>query len=79
MISGIPCRHAARCIGFMRKQLEAFVHESYSTQKYRLAYEAIIHPTKDPKMWPNFPSPKLAPPHIIKKAGRPEDLRRRIR
>jgi len=43
-ISGIPCKHAIICILKERLYPEAFVHETFSINKYRLAYGVAIHP-----------------------------------
>ena len=47
-ISGISCKHAIRCILRERKDLENFVDEAYTIEKYKMAYNAVIYLVKDP-------------------------------
>ena len=47
-ISGIPSKHAIRCILRERKDLENFVDEAYTIEKYKMAYNAVIYLVKDP-------------------------------
>jgi len=60
-ITGIPCKHAIRSIIRERKDLEDFVDESYSIEKYELAYNVVIHPIRDPQLWQERDLPKLGP------------------
>jgi len=36
-ISGIPCKYSIRCILRERKDLENFVDEAYTIERYKLA------------------------------------------
>jgi len=76
-ISGLPCKHAARCILRMNQQLDDYCSQWFSTQKYRNLYDGIIHPISDPCMWGETTLPVLDPPHELRKRGRPEKHQRR--
>jgi len=76
-ISGIPCKHAARCILSERLELESFVHEAYSVDRYKQIYDVCMKPIPDPIFWEDRELPKIGPPPIDIKRGRPQTERRR--
>jgi len=77
-ISGIPCKHVIRGIFRERKDLKHFVDEAYTIEKYKMAYNAIIHPVQDPTFWPEMNLPRLGPPPVEDIGpGRPETARRK--
>ena len=71
-ITGLPCKHSARCILRMKGQLEDYCAPCFSTENYRKLYENIIHPISDPCMWGDTNLPTLDPPFELRKRGRPE-------
>ena len=76
-ISGLPCKHAARCILRMNHSLDDYCSHWFSTEKYKNLYDAIIHPISDPCMWGDTTLPVLDPPYELRKRGRPEKHQRR--
>ncbi|KAJ8426814.1 hypothetical protein Cgig2_008868 [Carnegiea gigantea] len=76
-ISGIPCKHAIRCILTDREDTESYVHDAYTVEKYRAAYDVIIKPITDPIFWEDSDYPRLGPPEIEVNRGRPPSKRRR--
>ncbi|KAJ8422777.1 hypothetical protein Cgig2_008591 [Carnegiea gigantea] len=76
-ISGIPCKHAIRCILRDRQDPESYVHDAYTVEKYRAAYDVIMKPVTDPIFWEDSDCPRLGPPEIEVKRGRPPSERRR--
>jgi len=58
--------------------LETFVDEAYSIERYKLAYNTLIHPVQDPTFWPNRNLPRIGPPPTDDIGrGRPEIARRK--
>jgi hypothetical protein len=56
--------------------LEGFVHEYYSMEKFRNAYKRLIEPLPDKTQWPHVPLPfKVRAPLDKKGAGRYRKLR----
>ncbi|KAJ8426704.1 hypothetical protein Cgig2_020691 [Carnegiea gigantea] len=76
-ISGIPCKYAIRCILRDRQDPESYVHDAYTVEKYRAAYDVIMKPVTDPIFWEDSDCPRLGPPEIEVKRGRPPSERRR--
>ncbi|VFQ62669.1 unnamed protein product [Cuscuta campestris] len=68
-VSGLPCKHAVRCILRMNENLENYCEDWFSVEKYRRLYDGIIHPIPDPCMWGESSLPKLDPPKAFKKKG----------
>ena len=52
--------------------------EAYSIERYKLAYNAVIHPVQDPTFWLDRNLPRIGPPPIEDIGhGRPETARRK--
>lgn len=52
--SGIPCKHAIAYItSIPGAKLEDYVHDYYSVDKFKIAYEGSIPCIPDKSMWPN--------------------------
>jgi len=71
-ISGIPYKHAIRCILRDRQDLESYVDEAYSVEKYNAAYGVIMQPTFDPMFWEDRACPSIGPPQVQVKRCRPQ-------
>lgn len=77
-LTGIPCKHAARCIARMKRNPEDYVDHCYNVETYRNLYNRIVHPISDPIMWNPRPNlPELDPPRHQVKKGRPQEHKRR--
>ncbi|VFQ94034.1 unnamed protein product [Cuscuta campestris] len=76
-VTGLPCKHAARCILRLNEKLEDYCAHWFSVEKYKGLYDAIIHPIPDPCMWGETSEPNLDPPKNLKKKGRPKKHKRR--
>jgi len=76
-ISGIPYKHAISCILRDRQDPESYVHDAYTIEKYRAAYDVIMKPITDPIFWEDSDCPRLGPLQIEVKRGRPPSERRR--
>lgn len=51
--TGQPCQHALAFITTEKNvDLEAYVHDYYSLQKFKSAYERVIEPMPDKSQWP---------------------------
>ena len=51
-ISGLPCKHAAKCITYKRADIQDYCDPFYSTSIYIRAYSQILHPRPDIDMLP---------------------------
>lgn len=72
--TGKPCPHALALIITQESvdvELEDFVHEYYSVQRFKNAYKRIIEPLPDRSQWP-----LVDPPYVV---GAPLDKRGRRR
>ncbi|XP_074269236.1 uncharacterized protein LOC141592455 [Silene latifolia] len=74
---GIPCKHAASGVRHMREKLEQYVHPFYSSQKYAQVYRGIICPIPDHTKWLEDQEPRLNPPLVTRRSGRPRVQRHR--
>ena len=76
-LSGLPCIHAVAFICSLRgARLEDYVHEYYSLDRFRVAYEGVIRPMTDKSQWVKFdPGFKVCPPKMKRPPGRPRKQR----
>ncbi|XP_062203799.1 uncharacterized protein LOC133906007 [Phragmites australis] len=70
---GIPCLHAIAFIVTIRQyKMEDYVHEFYSIERFRKAYEGILYPMTDKSEWPAIdPGFVLRPLLVRRQPGRP--------
>jgi hypothetical protein len=70
-LTGKPCPHALAVITTMRQpQMEKFVHNYYSVEKFQAAYHGIIPNITDREQWPEVDKGfKLYPPVDKKEKG----------
>ncbi|KAJ8438929.1 hypothetical protein Cgig2_033816 [Carnegiea gigantea] len=76
-LTGLPCKHAARCIFRMKQQLEDYVEDCFTVEKYKNLYNHIVHPIVAPQMWEKRNLPNLDPPYAQRKISRPLKHKRR--
>lgn len=70
-MSGIPCAHAVCATLFDCRDLEDYVDEYYSLERYKKEYTLLINPM------PSEGHDILEPPRARAAPGRPSKLRRR--
>ena len=70
-ISGMPCKHALRCINSRRYDPTAYVHLSLTKEAYLQIYTSMIHPILDEALWPEVDFDHGMTPIIKRKPGRP--------
>jgi len=77
-LSGIPCKHAVKCLSYMKVDLEEWVDGWYTIDKYKATYSGNIYPVRDSCFWPSLETiPLLAPPPVERKRGPLKKDRRR--
>ncbi|KAJ8428902.1 hypothetical protein Cgig2_024971 [Carnegiea gigantea] len=76
-VSGIPCKHAARCILSLNHKLDDYCCPSFNVESYRKLYDGIIHPILDSCFCGESELPALDPPFELRKMGSPEKHKRR--
>ncbi|KAK9285521.1 hypothetical protein L1049_024715 [Liquidambar formosana] len=77
-ISGLPCKHAIKCISHKRGKFEEYCHEYFSKAAYLRAHDVIIHPITDESTWHDTSThDTLLPPPLCRLPGRPRKNRRR--
>ncbi|KAJ8421507.1 hypothetical protein Cgig2_013185 [Carnegiea gigantea] len=76
-VSGIPCKHVARCILSLNHKLDDYCYPWFNVESYRKLYDGIIHPIPDSCLWGESELPALDPPFELRKRGRIEKHKRR--
>ncbi|XP_043805062.1 uncharacterized protein LOC122721398 [Manihot esculenta] len=76
-ISGLPCKHAALCIGYMRQDIEDYCHYYYYISTYVKVYEGVIHPMPQANYSIQDESQCIMPPLLKRLSGRPRKARKR--
>lgn len=76
-LTGIPCPHALCCIIKDRRNVEDYVHEWYTKEKYLNAYSHVIKTMPGDDQWEKSNETPPLPPLFIVQPGRPR--KRRIR
>ncbi|XP_043710205.1 uncharacterized protein LOC122659122 [Telopea speciosissima] len=73
--TGLPCKHVAAAITFMREKLERYCDSLYSIKTFMDVYGGMIHPFLDlVELTPNDPT-KLVQPLVLKRRlGRPHKI-----
>jgi hypothetical protein len=75
---GIPCAHAVCAILFDCGDLEDYVDEYYSLERYKKVYAPLIYPMPSEEQWVRTEGHDiLEPPRARVSPGRPRKLRRR--
>ncbi|XP_047070954.1 uncharacterized protein LOC124679197 [Lolium rigidum] len=76
-VSGKPCPHALYLLGKVRLlKTEDFVHEYYSVERFKMAYQFDIAPMNGRSEWPNVDVGfEMIPPPLQRAAGRPRKQR----
>ncbi|KAJ8425365.1 hypothetical protein Cgig2_015079 [Carnegiea gigantea] len=66
-VSGIPCKHAARCILRLNHKLDDYCYPWFNVESYRKLYNGIIHPIPDSCFWGASERPALDPPFELRR------------
>jgi len=76
-VYGKPCTHAIALFCHLKKfNIENFVDDYYSVERFKSAYQFIDTPLDDKTYWPKFdPGFKMIPPKLERPAGRPRKKR----
>ena len=69
-ISGIPCKHAAICIGYKKDNPEEYIDEVHYIQRYLKAYSGVIHPLPQMDLETDDTSLHMYPPPMKRLPGR---------
>ncbi|KAH9649573.1 SWIM-type domain-containing protein [Citrus sinensis] len=76
-LSGLPCAHAMAAISHARHTTEEYLPKYCTKQAYLNTYAVMFKPIPDKVTWDPCDRPKLSPPEITKKIGRPKKSRKR--
>lgn len=76
-VSGKPCPHAIYLVGKVRQlKNEDFVHDYYSVERFKMAYQFQIAPMNGRSEWPKVDVGfEMIPPPLQRAAGRPRKQR----
>ncbi|KAK2438726.1 hypothetical protein QL285_023469 [Trifolium repens] len=73
-ISGMPCKHSAAAIIYIRARVEDYCDTYYSKEKYITTYSSLVSPLPDPN---TLEEEDVLPPPLRRLPGRPKKNRRR--
>jgi len=76
-LAGIPCTHAMAAISHARHTATEYLPKYFSKEAYLNTYAVMFKPIPDKVTWDPCDRPKLFPPEITKKIGRPKKSRKR--
>lgn len=76
-ISGIPCKHDACIILYLRKNLVDYVHAYLKNEAFMRTYYGIINPIPTKEFWDDVGCEPLLSPNKWNPIGRPKKLRQR--
>ena len=76
-LSGLPCAHVMAAISHARHTTEEYLPKYFTKQAYLNTYAVMFKPIPDKVTWAPCDRPKLSPPEITKKIGRPKKSRKR--
>ncbi|KAK9184926.1 hypothetical protein WN943_025278 [Citrus x changshan-huyou] len=71
-LAGIPCTHAMAAISHARHTATEYLPKYFSKEAYLTTYAVMFKPIPDKVTWDPCDRPKLFPPEITKKIGRPK-------
>ncbi|KAH9735134.1 SWIM-type domain-containing protein [Citrus sinensis] len=71
-LAGIPCTHAMAAISHARHTATEYLPKYFSKEAYLNTYVVMFKPILDKVTWDPCDRPKLFPPEITKKIGRPK-------
>ena len=76
-VTGKPCTHAIAYITSLKNvPIEDYIHEYYSVERFKLAYQFEVNPMDDKSQWPTVsPNFDMKPPILVRGAGRPKKKR----
>jgi hypothetical protein len=74
---GIPCPHVISAILFNGSKPEDYLHEYFSVEMYKRAYDPIIFPMTSQDQWVRTNQDAIEPLDYKVALGRPKNIRRR--
>ncbi|KAH9762042.1 SWIM-type domain-containing protein [Citrus sinensis] len=77
LVSRLPCAHVMAAISHARHTTEEYLPKYFTKQAYLNTYAVMFKPIPDKVTWDPCDRPKLSPPEITKKIGRPKKSRKR--
>lgn len=76
-MTGIPCPHAISTISHNSSKPKQYLHQYYSVENYKKAYNPMIYPVPSEDQWVRTGQDEVDPPIIRPTPGRPKKIRRR--
>ncbi|XP_057766350.1 uncharacterized protein LOC130986841 [Salvia miltiorrhiza] len=76
-LSGIPCVHAISAFYFLKQDPAEVVHDYFTIERYKKAYEFGIAPLNGEKLWPNAEGWVVKAPKCRRMPGRQRVKRKR--
>jgi hypothetical protein len=76
-MTSIPCPHAIAAIFYNSSNPEDYLHEYYSVEMYKRAYDLMIFPIPSEEQWVRTNQDVVDPPFVKAALGRPKKLRSR--
>ncbi|KAH9659600.1 SWIM-type domain-containing protein [Citrus sinensis] len=76
-LSGLPYAHVMAAISHARHTVKEYWPKYFTKQAYLNTYVVMFQPIPDKVTWDPCDRPKLSPPEITKKIGRPKNSRKR--
>lgn len=70
-LNEIPCAHSVSAIYFHKRKPEEYIRAYYHMDKYKKAYDPLIHPMLGPDEWKASREVVVLPPIFRNQPGRP--------
>jgi hypothetical protein len=77
-MTSIPCLHAISAILYHSSKPEQYLHQYYSVEYYKMAYDPMIYPVPSDDQWVRTDQDEVDPPVVRAAPGRPNKVRRRV-
>ena len=74
-ILGMPCKHAALCIGYKRGKIQDYCHDFYYVKTYQAAYGGVLHPLPEIDLTTAASNTYILPLKLKRNPGRPRKER----
>jgi hypothetical protein len=76
-MTGIPCPHIISVILYHFSKPEQYLHQYYSVEYYKMAYEPMIYPMPSEDQWVRTGQDEVDPPVVRAAPSMPKKVRRR--
>ena len=64
-MTGIPFKHAVKCLPYMIADLEELVHECHTIKRYKETYDRTMCSVRDTCFWPPLENIPLLPHPLL--------------